>query len=215
MSDIFYRTVRFLGRHVFWASSSPVVLGTEHGGRGGAFILAATHSSPYDVPLLMRHARRPLDFVSIVEVFRNPIVAWFYGSLNAFPLDRARADSKTVRVILDRLARGRVVAMFPEGAIKRGPDSVLVSRRIRPGIARLAALAGVPIVPCVLVNSGAYSRPASWLPFRRTRYGVIFGPPIAAAGEHNVVEAELVEAFLRLHGELARAMSYGTIVRED
>src|ERR1041384_2498243 len=118
MSDAFYRAVRMVGTTAFWASASPVVVGESHVPGSGACIIAATHQSPYDVPLLIRHTRRLLDFVSTVEVFRNPLVAWFYGSLNAFPLDRSRPDVATVRVILDRLRRGRVVAIFPEGAIR-------------------------------------------------------------------------------------------------
>ncbi len=209
MGDAFYRIIRRIGRPAFWVSSSPVVLGEEHVRRSGAFIVAANHTSPYDVPLLMRHVPRLLDFVSITEVFRNPLVAWFYGSLNAFPLDRGRADPKTVRVILDRLGRGRVVAMFPEGGFRHGDDSVFVSRKIRPGIARIAAIAGVPIVPCVIVNSEAYSRPVSWIPARRTRYGMNFGAPLAAREEPAKVEGALVDAFVSLHGQLQDAMSDG------
>jgi len=206
VSDLFYQIIRTLGTPAFWVSSSPVVLGLENLPRQGPFILAASHTSPYDVPLLIRHSPRPLDFVSIVEVFRNPLVAWFYGSLNAFPLDRGRADSKTVRVILDRLGRGRVVAMFPEGGFRRGADSVFVSRKIKPGTARLAAIAAVPIVPCVIINSEAYSRIASWLPLRRTRYGLIFGPPLAARDDPALVESMLVDALLALHDRLTQEL---------
>lgn len=207
MSDIFYRFIRAVGTPAFQVSATPVVMGIEHLARPGPFIVAANHTSPYDVALLIRHSPRLLDFVSITEVFRKPIVAWFYGSLNAFPLDRGRADPKTVRVILDRLNRGRVVAMFPEGGFRRGAESVVVSRKIRPGIARIAALAGAPIVPCVIVNSGVYSRVKSWLPLRRTRYGMIFGPPLTAEGEPATVEAALVETLVSLHEHLTRAMA--------
>lgn len=206
MSDFFYQIVRTVGTPAFWISSSPVVVGIHHVSRPGPFIIAANHSSPYDVALLIRHCPRPLDFVSITEVFRNPLVAWFYGSLNAFPLDRGRADSKAVRVILDRLSRGRVVAMFPEGGLRRGPASVLVSRKIKPGVARLAALASVPIVPCVIVNSEAYSRVRSWLPLRRTRYTLSFGEPIAANGDPATVEAALVEAMVSLNERMVGAI---------
>ena len=46
-------------------SSRPLVLHPERARRDGAFILAANHTSPYDVPLLMRHTPRRLDFVNI------------------------------------------------------------------------------------------------------------------------------------------------------
>lgn len=206
MSDAFYRTVRFLGRHVFWLSGSPVVIGAEGVPAAGPCIIAATHQSPYDVAVLIAHTRRMLDFVSIVEAFRNPLVAWFYGSLNAFPLDRSRPDAKTVRIILNRLERGRTVVMFPEGGLRRGLDSVVHSRRIRPGIGRIALLADAPIVPCVLIGTGAYSKFTSWLPLRRTRYGVMLGPPLAPTGSPEGLEARLVDSFVAIHQDLSRKM---------
>jgi 1-acyl-sn-glycerol-3-phosphate acyltransferase len=206
MSDTFYRLVRMVGRPVFWMSSRPIVIGVEHVPLRGPCIIAATHQSPYDIPLLMRHTPRMLDFVSIVEVFRNPLVAWFYGSLNAFPLDRSRADAKTVMIIIDRLERSRVVAMFPEGGFRKGAESVVHSRRIRPGIGRIASLAQAPIVPCVLMNSGVYSHFASWLPLGLARYGVIYGEPIDPGLEPEAIELALVDRFVALHGTLSRVM---------
>jgi 1-acyl-sn-glycerol-3-phosphate acyltransferase len=206
VSDLFYDAVRALGYPAFWLSSSPLTIDTHHVRREGGFILAATHASPYDIPLLIRHVKRRLDFVSIVEVFRNPFVAWFYGSMNAFPLDRSRRDEKTVRIILDRLRRGRVVAMFPEGGFRRGEDSVVHTRRIRPGIGRLARLANVPVVPCVIVNSQAYSKVVSWLPLFRTRYGIIFGCAIEPTREPHQIEQRLIDAFVSLHGALVGRM---------
>ena len=179
-----------------------MVIGAEHTRRDGPFILAATHQSPYDIPLLMRHCARPLDFVSIVEVFKNPFVAWFYGSMNAFPLDRSRRDPATVRVILDRLSKGRAVAMFPEGGFRRGADSVVHSRRIKPGIGRLAQLAGVPVIPCVIVNSIAYSRVISWLPIGRTKYAIAFAAPLLPTDDPAALEVRLIDAFVDLHAML-------------
>jgi 1-acyl-sn-glycerol-3-phosphate acyltransferase len=204
MSDRFYKVVVFAGRFPFWVSSRPVVLHADRIPRAGAFILAANHASPYDIPLLIRHTPRRLDFVSITELFRRPMVAWFFSRMNAFPLERSRSDPRTVRIILDRLARGRVVAMFPEGRIRPQSESVLYGGPFRPGVARLARLAGVPVVPAVLVGSPSYSRFTSWLPLRRTRYGVIYGDPIHARDENDdaSAEAHLRDAYLSLYAEL-------------
>jgi len=206
MSDTFYKFVRLAGKLTFWMSAAPVVLGREHLPKAGACILASTHESPYDVALLIVNAPRLLDFVSIVEVFRNPLVGWFYGSLNAFPLDRSRPDSKTVRKLLDRLKRGRAVCMFPEGGLRPGPQSVIHTRRIRPGIGRIAALSGACIIPCVIINSGAYRRPLNWLPVFRTRYGVIFGEPMPPEADASATEEALVNQLVHLHATLQRAL---------
>lgn len=213
MSDVYYNVVHAVGSAIFWGTSRPTILHRDRVNRPGAFILASTHLSPFDVPLLVRHAPRKLDFVSIVEVFRNPFVAWFYGSMNAFPLDRSKPDSPTVRIILDRLARGRVVAMFPEGNIRRLEDSVLNGGRMRPGAARLAQMANVPVLPAVVLNSEVYKKISAWLPFRHIRYGVIYGEPILIQTDlekteaAKILEAELKAAFIQLHRELIEAMA--------
>lgn len=207
MSDFFYRVVRLVGTPAFWVSSTPVVIGVGRVPAAGRCLIAATHQSAYDVPLLIRHTPRMLDFVSIVEVFRNPLVGWLYGSLNAFPLDRGRPDSSAVRVIIDRLERDRAVAMFPEGGFRTGADSVVCSRRIRPGVGRLAHLTGAPVVPCVVINSLAYGRAASWLPLKRTRYGVMYGEPIDPVLEPGEIEARLVDALVAMHATLREAMA--------
>gem|GEM_PF-613485 len=220
MGDVFYKSVRFVGRFGFWCSSRPMIFvepetagttaGTSAGktARGdgvpltGACLVAATHTSAYDVPLMMRQFSRHLDFVSITEVFKNPLVAWFYGNLNAFPLERARPDPKAVRVLMARLERGRCVAMFPEGRFCPGAKSVVYSGQIKRGIGRISVLSGAPIVPVVVVNSEAYKRFASWLPRFATRYGVAIGRPISPsehAGNAEAIEAALVAAFVRLH----------------
>ena len=202
MSDLFYSAFVTAARHVFWLSSKPVVIGTEHTRLEGAYILAANHSSPFDVAVLIRHAKRHVDFLSITEVFKKPLVGWFYGSMNAFPLDRSRRDPKTVKTMVDRLKRGRVIGMFPEGGLRGGEQSVLKTRKIKPGVGRLALLANVPIVPAVVVGSAGYLRPGAWAPIRKTRYGVIFGEAILPEGTAEEMEGRYVERLIGLHEQL-------------
>jgi 1-acyl-sn-glycerol-3-phosphate acyltransferase len=182
MPDSFYRLVRTMGYPAFGISASPVVLHAGRMKRPGAFILAPNHLSPYDIPCLMASTTRLLDFVSITEIFQNRLVAWFMGNMNAFPLDRSRVDPGTTRKILDRLAHGRVITMFPEGNIRTPATSLLNGHPLKPSVARLAQIAQVPIIPCVLLATGAYRRPSAWLPFRRTRYAVNFGEAIFVEG---------------------------------
>src|SRR4051812_33405273 len=174
MSDVFYNVIRWVGRPVFWLSSSPTVLHADRVNQPGPMIIAPNHLSPYDVPCLMASTRRKLDFVSIVEIFRNPVLGWFLRSMNAFPLDRGRRDSAATRQILERLEQGRKVVMFPEGQIRTGETSLLSGASFKESVVRLARLANVPIVPCVILATGAFARPKAWLPLRRTRYAVNF-----------------------------------------
>jgi 1-acyl-sn-glycerol-3-phosphate acyltransferase len=199
MADLFYKVVRTIGRPVFWMASRPTVLHAKRMRGSEPLILAPNHLSPYDVPCLMASTGRPLDFVSIAELFRKPVVGWFLTNMNAFGLDRSRRDPATTRTILDRLAKGRTVAMFPEGQIRRAEDSVLNGGSFKASVTRLARLANVPIVPCVVLATGVFSRPASWLPLRRTRYAVHFGEPLSVSPEGDE-ESACARATERLRG---------------
>lgn len=209
MSDWFYNAVWYACWPAFGVSSSPIVLHPERPRRAGAYLLAANHLSPYDVPCLMKESGRKIDFVSITEVFRNPLLAWFYGNMNAFPLDRGRVDIGATRTILDRLERGRAVGIFPEGAIRTEENSVLNGGRIKPGVARLARLANVPILPTVVLGTSAYRRILSWAPLRRVRYGINYGEPIDPSTSKDVqdLQQRLLAAYRSLHAELLSAMS--------
>lgn len=199
MSELFYKTVRAIGRPIFWCNSRYIALGVENIPTSGACLIASNHTSPYDIALMVRHCPRPVDFVSIVEVFKNPFLAWFYGGMNAFPLDRNKPDSPAVRIILDRLARGRIVVMFPEGGFRRGEASVVHSGKIKSGIGRIASIAKVPIIPAMIINSSVYSRPVAWFPLFRTRYAVAYGAPISPELPPEEIEAAIVGAMKRLH----------------
>ena len=213
MSDFWYSVVVGIGRPPFILSSSPIVLHRERVDVPGAYLLAPTHSSPYDVALLMKESWRRLDFMSITELYRNPFVAALFNACNVFPLERGRPDPKTIRIVLDRLGRGRVVVMFPEGRFRTAADSVVNGGELRPGVARIARLADVPIIPCCLINTGAYSRPAAWLPLKHTRFGVAFGKPLMPRNDLDEDEAdagllaEMKRSYRELHAELSAAMA--------
>ena len=212
MGKYFYKFIRTVGSAIFWVSSRPVVLHLDRAKIKGPCILAANHHSPYDVAMMIRHTPVALDFVSIYEVFENRFVAWFYGSMNAFPIDRHKVDGAGVRTMLRRLSDKKVLAMFPEGVIKSPEKSVTNGGPIRPGIGKLAQMAGSPVVPCVVINSSAYNKSTAWLPIKAIRYGIIYGEPIELKKdvEKTVataqLEAEFKSKMLELHRELAAAM---------
>jgi 1-acyl-sn-glycerol-3-phosphate acyltransferase len=208
MSDWFYDLVWYSFWPAFGVSSSPIVLHPERPRRPGAYLLAANHLSPFDVPCLIKESGRKLDFVSITEVFQNPFMAWFYGNMNAFPLDRRRLDVGATRTILERLEKGRAVGIFPEGGIRTMKNSVLNGGRIKPGVIRLAKLADVPIIPTVVLGTSAYERVLSWAPLRRVRYGINFGEPIdpGASTDVGALQEQLLGAYRSLYAELLAAM---------
>ena len=208
MADWFYDVLCIGGRSVWTVCTNPVVLHPERALLAPPFLVAANHEGPFDIPILMRHVPRRLDFVSIVEVFRRPLLGPFYGAMNAFPLDRSKPDAATVRVILDRLARGRCVAMFPEAGFRAGRHRVTAGGRIRKGLGGLARLAGVPVLPVTHAGAEAFYGVKPWLPTRSVRYGVAIGepmPPPTHADEERPFELAFEAVQRGLAEELAAA----------
>ena len=203
MSDLFYKAVRFFGSYPFLLSSRPLVINLEQTRRAGAFLLAPTHASLFDTLVLVRHSYRKIDFLSIVEVFRKPFLGWFCGLMNAFPLNRSRPDPATVRIIMDRLAGGRCVGIFPEGRLQRGAKSVVYTRQLNRGLGRIAKMASVPIVPCVVIGAEDYQHVHAWFPIRRTRYGIIFGEAIEPDEEDRKTDQRVADAMAELHRQLS------------
>src|SRR5438876_12233641 len=146
--------------------------------------------------------------MAMAEFFPLPIVGLFLRAVDAFPAARDRADRKTIRSAIDRLKNGRIVGVFPEGGIRDGASSLLQRAPLRAGASTLAHMAGVPIVPCVILGSDRLYAKRNWLPLRRAPVWIGFGHPIlhfpdlekAAARER--IEQELTAAFHRIYAEL-------------
>jgi 1-acyl-sn-glycerol-3-phosphate acyltransferase len=194
MSELFYRTVRAVGRTIFGFVSAPKILHAERAGLDGPYLLAANHTCAYDAPLLIVATPRVIHWVSIAELFQHPWSRWFLNSFGALPLDRSKADSATVRRVLRLLRAGQVVGIFPEGRLRSEDDSVLQSGVIGSGVCKLAQLAGVPVVPCVVLGGKKFQSWKSWLPGSRTRWAVAFGEPIRPVQEPDRTTARLAMA---------------------
>lgn len=174
----FYRAVRLGGYPHLRVASAPIVLHPGRVPRTGGCLLAANHESPFDAALLMVATPRMIWWLSIVELFQHPFSRAFLSALGAMPLDRARPDPRTVRRVAGHLRGGRLVGIFPEGRLRTGTDSVLRGGTLDPGVARLAAMTRVPILPCVVLGGERFRRWQSWVPGARTPWVVAFGEPL-------------------------------------
>src|SRR4030088_1308897 len=143
--------------------------------------------------------------MAMAEFFPLPLLGFLLRAVDAFPADRDRADHTTIRTAIERLKDGRIVGIFPEGGIRDGERSILEGAPVRPGASALAHIAGVPILPCVIVGSDRLYSKKSWLPLRRTPVWIAFGNPISHFPElqkpaaRERIEHELATAFRNLY----------------
>jgi 1-acyl-sn-glycerol-3-phosphate acyltransferase len=91
-----------------------------------------------------------------------------YGVAELPPRSRRAPREEKLRGLLDALARGEVVAIFPEGHVREPGEPPV--RPFEPGIAVLHRRSGAPVVPMAIRLDP---------PHRRLRFTLIVGTPVA------------------------------------
>src|SRR5947207_7732544 len=212
------RTAALFMKTLFGCAARVHVLRAEKADCGGAFLLASNHISHFDPLIISGIVRRKIDWMAMAEFFPVPGLGHFLRAVDAFPAARDRADRKTIRTAIERLKNGRIVGVFPDGGMRDGARSLLEGASLRAGASTLAHMAGVPIVPCVILGSDRLYAKRSWLPLRRTPVWIAFGQPISHFPELEKsvararIEQELADGFQRLYAELRRKFQ---LTRDD
>ena len=173
--NLLYRTAGVLGKFVCFCTLRKVVIRPEAARRRGAYLLACTHLSHLEPLLVSMLVPRQIDWVTRIEFYRYRPIALLLRGLRTIPVRRFGVPVSTIRTSLERLARGRVVGICPEGGVAQGPASALRGGRIKRGVCLLAIRAGVPVLPCVMVGTDKLNAVGPWLPARRGRIWVAFG----------------------------------------
>jgi 1-acyl-sn-glycerol-3-phosphate acyltransferase len=151
----------------------------------GPVVVAPNHESVLDPIILGAAISRKLRFVAKAELWRSQLFAWMLDGLGAIPIERSHSDYLAAALVLQALAAGQAVVIFPQSAV-RG------DRVWKQGAAHAALLTGAPLVPVRLVGTArALSRGKIGFP----RLRVIIGEPIsvACAPEDQAAAAKLTE----------------------
>ena len=183
------------------------VLHAERARVSGACILACNHISHFDPPIIAARIRRKVDWMATTELFSNRFLgAWLRG-IDTFPVDRTRSDRASVRTTLDRLKRGRVVGVFPEGGIRDGAASIIGGAAPVPGIGALAQISGACVLPCIILGSDRLYAKRSYLPFRRVTAWIGFGEFLRCETTGKQARADLDDRIAAAMRGLQREMS--------
>jgi len=165
--------------------------GIENIPEKGGVLLAINHLSYVDYlmagyPGVERG--RLTRFMAKREVFDHPVGGPVMRSFHHLSVDRA-AGSDSMDQAVKRLQEGEAVGIFPEATISR---SFLI-KDIKTGSVRIAADAGVPLVPIVLFGTQRIMTKGQKRDFSRHKtISMEVGEPMYPTGEDAVAEtAEL------------------------
>jgi 1-acyl-sn-glycerol-3-phosphate acyltransferase len=179
-------------------------------------LIASNHVSYLDIPLLGCAMKRKAHFIGKVELIRNPVMAFLFRYLNGIPIKRGGVNRKVFQDIADRLRRGEVVVIYPEGGINKTGDF----KKLKPGIGMLVAMTGVPVVPALIKGTEkALPVGAKWI--RRHPVTVFFGSPMDFGPRldqengkpvYEEISSEVMLGFRQLEKEWERFKAESTAV---
>ena len=149
MAELVYPPVIMAAKLMFRVLDNRIrVEGTEHIPSTGGAVIACNHVSYLDFifcGLGAQPAKRLVRFMAKKEIFSNRIAGPLMRGMHHISVDRG-AGLASYREAVERLKAGEVVGVFPEATISRS----FTVKDIKSGAVRMAAEAGVPVVPMAL-----------------------------------------------------------------
>ncbi|OLZ59684.1 lysophospholipid acyltransferase family protein [Amycolatopsis keratiniphila] len=149
MAELVYPPVIMAAKLMFRVLDNRIrVEGTEHIPSSGGAVIACNHVSYLDFifcGLGAQPAKRLVRFMAKKEIFSNRVAGPLMRGMHHISVDRG-AGLASYREAVERLKAGEVVGVFPEATISRS----FTVKDIKSGAVRMAAEAGVPVVPMAL-----------------------------------------------------------------
>lgn len=162
--------------------------GTENVPRTGGAVIAMNHISYVDFVLGGFGAvpsKRLVRFMAKEVLFRNRYSGPLMRGMHHIPVDRA-AGMASYRQALQYLNAGEVVGVFPEATISRSFEL----KEFKSGTVRMAAAAGVPVIPLILWGTQRMLTKDHPRDFSRHRtIAITVGEPITVTRGDDAVEA--------------------------
>lgn len=127
------------------------ILGEDNVPRSGGAVMAVNHTGYFDFAyagLAAQGSGRLVRFMAKDGVFSHPVSGPLMRGMHHIPVDRT-AGASSYAAALDALRGGEIVGVFPEATISRSFEL----KEFKTGAARMAAEAGVPILPVVIWGS--------------------------------------------------------------
>ncbi|MBI2106782.1 1-acyl-sn-glycerol-3-phosphate acyltransferase [Candidatus Woesearchaeota archaeon] len=127
----------------------PSIKGMENFPRKGPLLIACNHEDNSDIMFLSFLTYRRLYFLAHSGLFRKPARSRFFMKLFDQIQTAKGQSTNVVNKSVSFLKEDKIVAIFPEGTIDGGKTIL----KGHTGVARIAILSGVKVLPIAVVNS--------------------------------------------------------------
>lgn len=167
--------------------------GTHHIPTSGGALLAVNHISYVDFiygGFAAQPSRRLVRFMAKKELFDHKVTGPIMRGAHHIAVDRASGEA-SLQIALDYLRAGEVVGIFPEATISRAMEL----KDFKTGAVRIAAAAGVPLVPVVVWGTQRLFTKDHPRDLKRGKtIAITVGPPLHPHGEDPVAETAHLRA---------------------
>ena len=155
----------------------------------GPVLFAANHPSTTDPIFIHLISRQPMSVMIAQKVFSIPVLGMYMRKMRQIEVVPGKGQ-QVLGQASEALKAGRSVTIFPEGTISPAGGFAPV----RSGVARLALLSGVPVVPigihlrdenCKRVPTTLDGEPDIITWYLRGPYAITIGNPLHFQGDAN------------------------------
>ncbi len=180
---MFYLLSRWLLKMFLYGVYRMKVLGVANEPHSGPVLVCSNHRSLLDPPLVGCFLQRKVHFMAKTELFRIPIFSTMIRNYGAIPVARGGFNMETLKLAIQMLKQGNMLAIFPEGTRQRG---TLVGEG-KKGAASIALRSGAKVLPVAIIGNYRWFQPMT----------VIYGEAFNAAEFESLPPAEQNDALTR------------------
>ncbi len=167
---MFYWLLKFIFGPIFRKIWIEKVEGLKNIPSVGGVIIASNHESYFDFLLMPAICKRRIYYLAAEKFFHHPLWSILMRFTSQIYVDRYMKDKTEVyEEAMQILKKGKILGIFPEGT--RSPDGKL--QKAYPGVAKIALLAKVPIIPVGIVGTyEIFSRNAKYPALKKCQINI-------------------------------------------
>lgn len=206
MRDIIYPPVILTAKTLFKVAGMKFMTsGADNIPKTGGAILAANHIGYVDFVFdgfAAQPSKRLVRFMAKKEAFDHKLTGPLMRSFHHISVDRS-AGEDSYNMAVEYARNGEIVGIFPEATISRSFEI----KELKTGAVRMAAEAGVPLIPMVTWGTQLLKTKDHDSDFkgRGKTIALYVGEPLEVTGEDPVAETEKLRAAMA--GLLDRAIA--------